>query len=224
MASGIAFFDLDLTLLEVNSASLWIRRELRLGHLSRWSALKGAGWLGLYSLGFARMDEAIRTAAGTLAGQEEALIRQRTHDFWAADIAHRIRPGARAAVAAHRALGERVVLLTSSSDYLGQLAVEALDLDGLLCNRFVVHDGRFTGELVSPLCYGAGKVDHAEQEVAASGMRLEDCAFYTDSMSDLPLLERVGRPVPVHPDPRLRRAARGRGWEIADWGENRLRS
>ena len=105
-----------------------------------------------------------------------------------------------------------------------EVAAEALDLDGLLCNRFVVHDGRFTGELVNPLCYGAGKVDHAEQEVAASGMRLEDCAFYTDSMSDLPLLERVGRPVPVHPDPRLRREALRRGWEIADWGANPLRA
>ena len=53
--------------------------------------------------------------------------------------------------------------------------------------------------------------------VEASGVDLSRCTFYTDSMSDLPVLEAVGRPVAVHPDPRLRREASRRGWEIADW-------
>jgi len=218
VASPIAFFDLDLTLLEVNSASLWIRREMRLGHITRWSAFKGAAWLGLYELGFARMEDAIRSAAQTLQGKEERVMHQRTRDFWSADVADRIRPGARSAVARHQAAGESAVLLTSSSNYLGALAVDALGLDGLLSNRFEVVDGRYTGALIEPLCYGPGKYDHATKFAEDRGVSLENCAFYTDSMSDLPLLEAVGRPVPVHPDPRLRREAKRRGWEIADWG------
>jgi len=216
---SIAFFDLDLTLLEVNSASLWIRRELRLGHISRWSALKAAAWLGLYELGFAQLHDAIRSAAATLQGKEEAVMRSRTEDFWRDEVVMRIRPGAAAAVQAHRAAGDRTVLLTSSSNYLGQLAVEALQLDGLLCNRFEVRDGIYTGEIVTPLCYGEGKLTHAQREADAHGVTLESCSFYTDSMSDLPVLEAVGNPVPVHPDPRLRREALRRGWEIMDWGE-----
>ncbi len=219
MAQGIAFFDLDLTVLEVNSASLWIRRELRLGHISRWSAIKGAVWLGMYELGFAKLEDAIRSAASTLKGKEEAVMRQRTEDFWAAEVAMRVRPGAAAAITSHQQAGERVVLLTSSSNYLGQLAVDAMSMDGLLSNRFEVEAGCYTGELHSPLCYGPGKLVHAQAEADAHGVSLEDCTFYTDSMSDLPVLEAVGRPVPVHPDPRLRREAIRRGWEIANWGQ-----
>ena len=116
------------------------------------------------------------------------------------------------------AAGEPAVLLTSSSNYLGQLAVDALGLDGMLCNRFVVADGLYTGALVEPLCYGPGKVDHARRFATERGVELGACAFYTDSWSDLPVLDVVGRPVPVHPDPRLRREATRRGWDIADWG------
>jgi HAD superfamily hydrolase (TIGR01490 family) len=213
----IAFFDLDLTLLEVNSASLWVRREVRLGHLSRWWALRAAGWLGLYELGFGRMEDAIRGAARTLTGKEEAVLHQRTIDFWNEELETRIRPGGRAAVAAHQAKGELAVLLTSSSNYLGQLAVDALGMDGLLSNQFEVIDGQYTGDLKEPLCFGAGKLHHGAAMVEASGVDLSRCTFYTDSMSDLPVLEAVGRPVAVHPDPRLRREASRRGWEIADW-------
>jgi len=49
-------------------------------------------------------------------------------------------------------------------------------------------------------------------------VRLSDCAFYTDSFSDVPVLEAVGQPVAVNPDPRLRRRANKRGWRIVDWG------
>ncbi len=213
----IAFFDLDLTLLEVNSASLWVRREVRLGHLSRWWALRAAGWLGLYELGFGRMGDAIRGAARTLEGKEEAVLQQRTVDFWREELQARIRPGGREAVAAHQAEGELAVLLTSSSNYLGELAVAELGMDGLLCNRFEVVQGRYTGNLVEPLCFGAGKLHHGAALVEAKGVDLSRCTFYTDSMSDLPVLDAVGRPVAVHPDPRLRREASRRGWEIADW-------
>jgi len=172
----------------------------------------------MYELGFARIETAIRSAAATLEGQQESVIRKRTQDFWQEDVAHLIRPGARAAIEAHQAAGEPAVLLTSSSNYLGQMAVDALGMDGMLCNRFVVADGVYTGALVEPLCYGPGKVDHAQNFAAERGVELEACAFYTDSWSDLPVLDVVGRPVPVHPDPRLRREAIRRGWDIADWG------
>jgi len=219
MPRAIAFFDLDLTLLGVNSASLWIRREVKLGHISRWSALKGAAWLGLYELGFGQLEDAIRAAASVLDGEEESVIRQRTTDFWVEMVSDQIRPGASAAIRAHQGAGESAVLLTSSSDYLSQHAIDVLGMDGLCCNRFEVEGGRFTGRLMEPLCFGAGKLHHARAYAEAAGVRLEDCAFYTDSMSDLPVLEAVGRPVPVHPDPRLRREAARRGWEILDWSK-----
>ena len=217
-SAGIAFFDLDRTLLGVNSATLWVKRELRLGYISRWHALRGALWLGMYELGFGKMEDAVREAIGSLAGQQEADIRDRTTTFWNEDVITSIRPGAWDVLAEHRRKGDRLVLLTSSSNYLSDLAAEVLGLDEVLCNRFRVADGCFTGDPEEPLCFGSGKLSHARQMADQLGVSLMDCAFYTDSHSDLPVMLAVGTPVAVHPDPRLRREAHRRGWSVVDWG------
>lgn len=216
--SGIAFFDLDLTILSCNSATLWIKRELKLGFLSRTYYAKAAWWVALYQLGFANLERVIEEAIASLEGQSEAEIHQRTLDFWA-EIEPQIRPGARAAVERHRAAGDHLALLTSSSNYLSQPVVDLLGLHETLCNRFEVVDGVFTGKSTGPLCFGPGKIHHAEALSTRLGIPLSECTFYTDSYSDLPVLERVGQPVAVHPDPRLNREAKRRGWRIERWDE-----
>jgi phosphoserine phosphatase len=92
-----------------------------------------------------------------------------------------------------------------------------LEMDAL-CTRFSVVDGRLTGELDGPLCYGRNKVDAAHRYAGAHGIPLADCHFYSDSASDLPLMEAVGHPVAVNADPALRRAARRQGWPMLWWG------
>lgn len=213
----LALIDLDRTLISVNSATGWIRRELRLGFLSPKQALVGAWWIGRYQLGFARMESAIEQAVASLEGEEEEVIRARTHAFWREEVSATIRPGARAAIAAHQAQGDKVVLLTSSSRYMSEICAEELGLDGWLCNRFEVAEGRFTGRVDGPLCFGPGKVDHAREYAERAGLSLSEAVFYTDSFSDLPALEAVGEPVVVAPDPRLKREARRRGWRIEAW-------
>ena len=216
--ASVAFFDLDRTLISVNSATGWIRREMRLGYLSKRQAMMGAWWIGKYQLGFAHMEEAISDAVATLAGEEEAVVRARTYAFWEEAIAGRIRPGARLAVDRHREQGDHLAILTSSSTYMCEVAGRAFGIEHWGCNRFEVQDGVFTGTVHQPLCFGAGKVEHARRIADDLGADLEQCAFYTDSYSDLPGLEAVGRPVVVAPDPRLQRLAKARGWEIQDWG------
>ncbi|HEY4223650.1 MAG TPA: haloacid dehalogenase-like hydrolase, partial [Myxococcota bacterium] len=71
---------------------------------------------------------------------------------------------------------------------------------------------------VEPVCYGAGKVAHATGCAQKLNIELAACSFYTDSASDLPMLEVVGHPVVVSPDQRLRRVAKRRGWVTEDWG------
>lgn len=213
----LALIDLDRTLISVNSASGWIRRELRMGFMSPKQALVGAWWIGGYQLGFARMESAIEQAVATLQGEQEAAIRDRTHAFWREEVAATIRPGARRAIAAHQAAGDKVILLTSSSTYMSEICAAELGLDGWLCNRFEVNEGLFTGRVHGQLCFGAGKVHHARQLAQELGVSLADAVFYTDSYSDLPGLEAVGEPVVVAPDPRLKREARKRGWRVESW-------
>lgn len=221
---AIAFFDVDKTVLSRNSAALWVRRERRLGNLSLPQALRGVFWAALYELGLIHADDLIRDAARTLEGRAERDVVERTLAFWREEVAGLIRPGAIAAIAGHRARGDRCWLLTSTSCYLSEPVVDALRLDGYLANRFVVEQGLFTGEMVDPICFGAGKRAHAEACAAEAGVSLADCWFYTDSLSDLPALLAVGHPVAVNPDPRLRREARRRGWPIEDWGASGARA
>lgn len=214
----IAFFDVDKTILRVNSASLWVQREMRAGNMRRRDAARAAFWLGLYHLGYANLDALIGEAVRTLKGKRERDVIDRTMEFYKEEIAATVKPQAQAAIDAHKKNGDLVFLLTSSSNYLMAPLSDQLQIDGFLANRFVSVDGYFTGDAHAPLCFGPGKVDHAQVVADKVGVSLRDCAFYTDSASDLPMLEVVGEPVAVDPDPWLRHVAARRGWRIERWG------
>jgi HAD superfamily hydrolase (TIGR01490 family) len=215
----VAFFDLDKTLLAENSGSLWIRRQLREGRITRWQALR-AGWLlARYHLGFAAIEDALLEAVASLAGSSSEGLRERTRVFYEQEVRALYRPGARAALTHHRSRGDQLVLLTTSTHYLSELVQKELSLDAVLCNELGVDaDGAHTGTTVKALCFGPGKLAHAADYLAARGVAVCECAFYTDSFSDLPMMEVVGLPVAVNPDRLLRREAERRGWQIVDWG------
>ncbi len=216
---AIAFFDFDRTLIAANSAAMWIRREFRAGHLNPWTALKAGTWIFRYHLGFASIEDAIRRAISTLAGTNADEVRGSTYAFYDEHVRGLYRPGAREAVERHRAAGDKLVLLTSSSVYLADKVLEELRLDAALCNRFEIDDaGLHTGRTDGDLCFGTGKLAHARAYAERAGVPLGECAFYTDSFTDLPVMEVVGQPVAVNPDGRLRREANRRGWPVVDWG------
>jgi len=215
---ALALFDLDRTVLAVNSAKLWIGAELQAGFLSRWQALRAAAWIGTYHAGFTRLESLVEEAIATLAGSSEADLVARTESFYAAQIAQTVRPGALAALERHRAVGDVVALLTTSSNYLCAPVLRQLGLEHALCSRFEVAEGRFTGRPAGPICFGPGKVQHALAFAEQQGTSLAEATFYTDSMSDRPMMEAVGFPVAVNPDPRLRRLALKKGWPLVDWG------
>ncbi|MEE8410252.1 MAG: HAD family phosphatase [Myxococcota bacterium] len=217
---AIAFFDLDKTLFPRNTARMWVSAEVRLGFLSRWQALRALGWMVRYHLGAADVSDALRLSFANYEGIPEVELRDRSDSFFDAEMSGGFRPGGLDAVSAHRKAGDELVLLTSTSSYLSKKTSDELQLHAYLCNRFVVDDdGKFTGEPFEPLCYGPGKVTHAERHAGKNGVALADCAYYGDSYSDVPILEAVGRPIVVNPDPRLRRLAKKRGWKMVDWDE-----
>lgn len=214
----IAFFDLDRTLVHGNSARLWVRHEWRRGAIRNRTFVKGLAYLAAYRMGYADVEDALRTGIQTLTGQSEAAMSALAKAFYHREIQPIVRYDARQAIRARRSAGDRLVLLTSSSPYLAAAASRDLELDDYLCTRFEVDAaGCFTGRAIEPVCFGPGKVRLATDYVASLGASLADCAFYSDSYSDLPMLEAVGEPIAVTPDPRLRKAAKSRGWPILDW-------
>jgi HAD superfamily hydrolase (TIGR01490 family) len=212
-----AFFDLDKTLLPVNSGALWMKRERRLGRISFLQLVQGTFYLLAYKFGVIDMEKVMVKALRTVRGLPEETVRAWTRDWFREEVVPHVAPGARAVLDDHRGRGHPLVLLTSSSPYESEIASEHFGLDAYISTRYEVADGRFTGDVVRPVCYGQGKVTLAEVYARENDVDLDASFFYTDSLSDLPMLERVGHPRVVHPDPRLGRLARRRGWVILDW-------
>lgn len=213
-----AFFDLDRTLIPVNSARLFARSERAEGRLSLAGMVRAGWWLGLYHFGLADMERAYDAATAKYAGEHEDTLRDITARFFARDIQPLLLPAARAAMDEHRAAGDLLVLHTASSCYMAAEATAAWGFDAWLANRFHVDDaGHLDGRIQRPLCYGPGKATHARAFASEHGIDLSKSAFYSDSISDVPMFELVGQPVVVNPDPRLAKEAVRRGWPVEHW-------
>jgi HAD superfamily hydrolase (TIGR01490 family) len=219
MAGPIAaFFDLDRTLLAINSGLAWARFERRTKSISRAQFVRAGIWTLLYHLSLADIGRVYATATRHYRGVRGSDLDRRTREWFQSEIAGHLRPGAVPGLREHRDRGHLLVLLTSSSQYEAAAASEIFGLDHWIANHFPLDQtGCLLGTYERPLCAGAGKVVRAERFAAEHGIDLDRSFFYTDSLSDLPMLERVGEPRVVAPDPRLRREARRRGWPILAW-------
>ncbi len=124
-----------------------------------------------------------------------------------------IRPDLVRLIESLKAEGGRIVLATSSLDFIIEPLARFIGVDEVLASSLEFEEGRCTGALARATFAGA-KRDAARSYAASKGVALRDCSFYSDSIHDLPLLLEVGLPVAVDPDARLRREAQRRGWRI----------
>ena len=217
MSRGVAFFDMDRTLIRVNSGRLWLDFLRERGEISTVAMLRALGWLAQYKLAILDMAVVGARVVADMAGDSEVELEDKSRVFFTERVAPHIAELGRRAIAEHRARGHAVALLTSSTRYVAGPLAEALGIEHVLCNRLGVREGVFDGTMLEPACYGAGKVHHAEAFCDARGLDLEASYFYTDSFSDLPMLERVAGPRVVNPDARLARYAARVGWEVLSW-------
>lgn len=217
MASKIAFFDMDLTLVAANTGSLYVQSLRRDGHIGAVDLARAAWLLLRYKLAMVDMASVSARWIRDLKGSPESSIRQRCDELFHNHVQHLVYREAVDLIEQHRAEGHRILVLSASSPYLVRPLVEFLGLDGFRCTMPHVQNGQFTGEFDDPICYGEGKVVWAQRCCEELGCSLSDCSFYTDSYSDLPLLLQVGNPVVTNPDPRLRSAAKRKGWPILEF-------
>ena len=213
MTPVLAFFDMDYTLLDTSSGLLYVQYLRRTGQISRRMLARVGWWTLLYKLSLIDMARAMPkmvlfsqtvNASGTLA--------QSRRWFETMVVGH-LSPIGVAKVREHQQQGHVVVVISASTQFAVQPVAEHLGLD-YLCTRLVVENDRITGDIVMPPCYGEGKVTLARQLADQHGIPIGRSYFYTDSLSDLPLLEIVEHPIAVNPDPRLKRLAVQRGWPI----------
>jgi HAD superfamily hydrolase (TIGR01490 family) len=212
-----AFFDMDRTLIRVNSGRLWLDYLRARGEISLVEMMRALAWLAQYKLSILDMDTVSKRVVAGMAGDSEDELAEKSSAFFAAHVAEHICDEGRNAILRHRAQGHEIALLTSSTRYFAQPLADALGIEHVLCTRLGVKDGMFDGTIEPPPCFGAGKVAHAERFCEDHGLDLEGSFFYTDSYSDLPMLERVAGARVVNPDARLSRFAARVGWEVLSW-------
>jgi HAD superfamily hydrolase (TIGR01490 family) len=209
-----ALFDIDGTLLARNTAPLYMNHLRRTGQARRRDLARTLYYLFWYKLGLLDVRSALEVSMAFVRGKDEAAMVADCIGWYRDAVRPYVFPAMAAQVAAHREAGHVLAILTSATRYLAEPLGADLGIEHHLVTQLIVRDGRFTGEVVQPVCYGRGKVYWAERFAAEHGVDLTASFFYTDSITDLPLLDRVGHPRVVHPDPRLRRLAQRRGWQV----------
>jgi HAD superfamily hydrolase (TIGR01490 family) len=217
-ARRAALFDMDRTLVRRETASLYVRYQVDTGQ-ARWTDLvRTLYWVLQYTFGILDAERVAEIVLAELAGMPETVLAARHDDWFPRYVERHVTDAGRAAVARHRKEGDLLAVVTGASPYAARPLAQLLGIDHVVSSVFEMDaDGCFTGRAEQPLCLGPGKVERAERFARHQGFRLEDAVFYTDSISDLPLLERVREPVVVNPDPRLRRVAERRGWRVETW-------
>ncbi len=217
MSKPAAFFDMDRTLVRANTGTLYIRWVRRRGEITRWRMLRALGWIAQYKLSILDMEAVVARLTAEMAGDDEHELAAKALDFTKEHVLPTIAPKALAALERHRREGHVVAILSSSSPYVTEPLARHLGIEHVLCTRLVVRDGKFDGTYLRPACYGAGKVHWAEAFAVERDVDLARSFFYTDSYSDLPMLERVGEARVINPDTRLRRHAKRVGWAVDEW-------
>jgi len=208
---------MDRTLLRKDSASLYMRYQRKTGHASARDVAKVAWWILQYTFGVVDAQKVAAKVVRGYAGRSEASLRKWCETWFEEHVREHVAEAGRAAVAQHRAAGDVVAIVTGATPYIAGPVARDLGIEHIVCTELEVSEGRFTGQVVEPMCYGHGKIELSERIARKLGFELSESIFYTDSITDLPLLEAVSERVIVNPDPRLRRLARRRGWPVETW-------
>ena len=211
-----AFFDMDNTLLRVDSGMSWVRFLYRRGELPPRMVAKALYWQALYKLAVLDMDTVFTRLVEDLRGDSEAEMIAKCEIWYRDHVAPEVAPAARVAIEHHRQAGHVVVLATGSTQYAARPVAHGVGIEHVLSSELEVERGVFTGRPAA-FCFGHHKVALAERWAERHGVDLATSYFYSDSYNDLPMLERVGTAVAVNADARLRRHAKRRGWQVIDW-------
>jgi putative phosphoserine phosphatase/1-acylglycerol-3-phosphate O-acyltransferase len=209
-----AFFDMDKTLIAENSGSLYMKHKYEKGEITGWEVVKGLGAYLRYKVGILDIKAWTLGMMVQLKGRTEASIEAEARELFEEHVASAIYPEAERIVREHQDQGHVVVIVSGATRYVVGPLAERLGVKHILYTRLEVEDGTFTGRVIEPICFEEGKIYWLQQCIEEEGIDLARSYFYTDSVTDLPLLELVGHPVVVNPDPVLYRTAVRRRWPV----------
>jgi HAD superfamily hydrolase (TIGR01490 family) len=214
-----AFFDLDKTIISKSSSLALTRPMYRAGMVTRGQLLRGAYAQLVYALLGADERKMDRLKEGMLQltkGWDRDEVEHLVRDVIIEVIDPYVYQEALDLMALHRQERRRIYIVSSSPEEVVRPLARHFGVSGVIATRPRIEEGRYTGELAF-YCYGDAKAEAIQALAERVGIDLQGSYAYSDSITDLPMLQEVGHPVAVNPDKDLRREAEERGWEIRDF-------
>jgi len=191
-----------------------MRHRYERGELTRGDLLRGLGAYIQYKLGILDLRSWTTDMMSQFSGQSEKELAAEAI-AWVEDVVvETIYPDAERLVEEHLAKSHVVAIVSGATAFVVRPIAERLGIEHILYTRLEVENGLFTGRVIEPICFEEGKIYWLQQFIDEQGIDLAKSFFYTDSITDLPLLDLVGHPVATNPDPMLYRTAVKRRWPV----------
>jgi HAD superfamily hydrolase (TIGR01490 family) len=217
-APDIVFFDMDHTVISIDCDVSWKYFLSDEGLVPAPDRSKADHFLDLYHKGLTNIDQFIEFQLKEFVGRTQEEMRRLAKSHFDTRVNDKVYPEAIQEINGYLAHGARVALLTGTNRIIAEPIAHYLNVTDLLATELEVKNDRYTGKIIEPFLMQEGKVKMAESYCQSHHSSLINTAFYADSITDLPLLEKVSQAVIVNPRNKdLVDLAKSRQWLVKNW-------
>lgn len=217
---NLTLFDLDHTLLPIDSDYSWGEFSLKIGWVDpELFKAKNDQFFADYQAGVLDIHDYVKFATEAVRLKGPELAAKAHQQFMQEVVLPVIKPSALNLIKQHQDAGDHVMVVTATNEFVTRPIAKALGIQELIAVELAKDStGWITGEILGTPSFKAGKVARVEAWLSAHQKSWQDVhiTFYSDSLNDLPLLEKAQTPVATNPDARLRQLATDRGWRILE--------
>jgi len=208
----LAAFDLDKTVLSVNSSKLVVQESRKMNLMSRKDYRQAIYYSLIYKFDLKDANEIVVAMMQWLRGLKESEVSLLAEKHAVPVMLSLIRPEIISEIDFHRKNNARIIMLSSALPYLCNPVARHLGMDDIVCSRIEVRDGLFTGRSTGKLVFGPEKAVRMRQYCSENNFSLDTAWYYGDAYTDRFVMQAVGNPVAVKPEIKLGWLAKRKGW------------
>jgi HAD superfamily hydrolase (TIGR01490 family) len=212
--SYVAAFDLDKTIVSVNSASLIVKASRRLGLMRKRDFFRAILYSIVYKFDLKDANKIVQDMSKWLKGLKEQDVIDLIEEHVVQKVLELIRPEMQKVLDKHRKENGRLVMLSSAMPYICDPIARHLNMDDVVSSELEVSNGEFTGKPIGRLNFGRQKAVTMKQFCDEHGYSIDEAYYYGDAFTDRFVLDAVGNAVCVKPEIKLRKMAKRKGWKV----------
>ncbi|HUV01339.1 MAG TPA: HAD-IB family hydrolase [Bacteroidales bacterium] len=211
------FFDLDRTLIKTISGKALVVTAFRKGLITGFKLTRIVYLLLAHRFRLKDPLKIINNMLRWIKDMPENIMADLCSESFNKLLLPSILQDARSEIKFHKSRNAKTIILSSSISSICRDMARSLEMDDIICSDLEVLNGYYTGNPQGNICYGNEKAVRLKAYCEINNSTPQEAWYYGDSISDLPVLNLVGHPVCINPDPELKKTARRNGWEIKNW-------